>query len=193
MIISLKPWYTKLHIKFTNTTTSDEFYKFVYHTCLRNDYTGIVIDEPYEADTFVKETYLFKNIFYNIQITYLSEYEELNIPSKTDTYKVHYFCNEIFYDQLKSSIPCLGVYFNKYSDTHLTNVPVNLGETYKRFKQEYNDIEDYIKYNDNTLYLDNDGNVYYRIDFKTKVCNIFTDNIDVKLFQFVLKKGGENK
>ena len=124
MIISLKPWYTKLHIKFTNTTTSDEFYKFVYHTCLRNDYTGIVIDEPYEADTFVKETYLFKNIFYNIQITYLSEYEELNIPGKTDTYKVHYFCNEIFYDQLKSSIPCLGVYFNKYSDTHLTNVPV---------------------------------------------------------------------
>lgn len=185
-MLSLKPWYSKIQIHFTEKPT-DNFYKFIYHTCLRNDFTGIVIDEPSKCVDLIRETMLFKNIFYNIQIRTIDEYNNFPFNNKEDTFVYHYFCDETLYSSLKQ-IPCLGIY---YTDNHiLTNVPVNTGELAKRRTNiRYTSIEEYLDCNDYTLFLDTEGYVYYNIEFKDKVCNIFNDNIEVKLFQFVLKKG----
>ena len=187
-MLSLQPWYKKLHLKIVSKP-SEDFYKFIYHTCLRNSYTGIIIDEPSKAEDIIKETLLFKNIFYNIQVSLISDYTNLNIPNKEDTSVFHYFCDLKYYKYLKDTIPTLGVYYLDINTIH--NIPTNTGEINKRLHLDYLDIGEYLDFNDYTLFLDTDGNVYFNIDFQDKVCNIYNDNIEIKLFQYVLdKKGG---
>ena len=189
VVNALEPWYKRIHLKFTSKPSID-LYKFIYHITLRNPYTGIIIDEPDKCADFIKETILFKNIFYNIQIKTIEEYHNLDIPSKNDLYIVHYFCNEKYYNNLKK-IPSIGIYYDTSITNHIQNVPINDGEIIKRLHLKCDSIEDYLINNDYTLFLDTDGNVYDSISFKTKVCNVFTDNIEVKLFSFVLRKKGD--
>lgn len=182
----LKPWYNKIHFKFINTFVKPDVYKFIYHSSLRNDYLGIIIDQPSKCEEFIKEVFLFKDVFFNIQISNLKEYEDLNIPCKYNQDKVHYFCNEMYYKDLKKNIPNLGAYLTKDLNTPRLDTIINYSETIKRAGCSYNTISEYLIANDYTLYLDSEGHVYYNIDFKNKVCNALVDNIEVNLFQFVL-------
>ena len=185
-IVSLKPWFSKIEINILDKT-DPSIYKFIYHMSLRSDYMGIVLDGSKDYSEIIKETCLFKNIFYNIRLTKLQEYEKLDITCKTDTLKFHYFCNEKDYNSLKT-IPCLGVYLDKTIKDHITNVPINYGETIKRSTTQYSSIEEYIKLNDYTLFLDTEGFVYDDIHFLNKVSSILNDNVEIKLFDYIRKR-----
>lgn len=162
-------------------------YKFIYHASLRSDYLGIILDGSKHCNNFIKETLLFKDIFYNIEISSMLDYENIDIACKDDTHKFHYFCEESKYNNLKG-IPCLAVYLTSSQINEQRFFPVNYGETIKRLVKPFSSIEEYIRVNDYTLFLDTEGNVYDNIYFINKVCNIFNDNIEVKLFDYIRKR-----
>lgn len=137
----------------------------------------------------IKETLLFKDIFYNIEISSVEDYESINLSCKGNTHKFHYFCEVSKYDNLKS-IPCLGVYMSngKFSYSNVRESIINKGENLKRAMFKFSSIEDYIRLNDHTLFLDTEGNVYDNVLFINNVCNIFNDNIDIKLFDYIRKR-----